>query len=179
MNRFFAEITPENEQQYKERLAASIAADAELVSFARDFNAYPGRLEVTLKVPDFWQKSGRFVYLTLPSTPADSYLSTAGKRTQPYWFTGSADFKANFTVSLLPDWANCELAPADFMRSIPGCSSAITMQSSIKDNTLAVEKIVRWEPFWLGAGAYSLLEDLQKELSDPANRTFLFKTTGK
>ena len=89
------------------------------------------------------------------------------------------DFKADFTVSLLPEWKECILAPADYMRSIPGCTSAITLQSNIAENTLSAENCVRWEPFYLDAGAYSLLEDLQKQLSDPANRTFLFKTSGK
>ena len=179
MNRFFAEITPENEQQYKDRLAATIAPDAELVRFSRDFKAYPGRVEVTLKVPEFWQKSGRFVYLTLPSTPAESYIRTAGTRTLPYWYNGSVDFRAHFSVLLLPEWRECELAPAGYMRSIPGCSSTISLRSSLGENTLELENIVRWEPFFLNAGAYSLLEDLQKQLSNPANRTFLFKTTGK
>ena len=179
MNRFFAEITPENEQQYKDRLAASIAPDAELVNFSRDFKAYPGRVEVMLKVPEFWQKSGNFVYLTLPSTPAGSYIRTAGTRTLPYWYNGSVDFRANFSVSLLPEWRECELAPAEYVRAIPGCSSVISLQRSLSENTLELENIVRWEPFFLNAGAYSLLEDLQKQLSDPANRTFLFKTTGK
>ena len=74
----------------------------------------------------------------------------------------------------------CELAAGKFELAIPGCDSLVQLNSEIVGgNVLQAEEKVFFKPFYLSSSEYGTLENIQKELSSPANRTILFKTSGK
>ena len=110
----------------------------------------------------------------------ENILQAAGKRTQPYWYTGGVDVKSTYVIELPGNWPWCELAGGSFTRELPGTCGWIAMKSQMLDQrTLRVDASARWNAFYLESSAYSVLEDMQKQLTNPANRTILFKTTGK
>lgn len=179
-NRLFDRITPKKEEQFWFEQCHGVLAQAQLLEKQRDFTGYPGIITMRFKVPDFWIKSGNFASLLLPESPAARVIRTAGKRTLPYWFNNRVDQERVFTITLPESWQNCELAGGSYELSLPGNSQSITMQSRfLQKDILEIRESISLEQFLLENSAYSLLEALQKKLTDKSNRTILFKTTGK
>ena len=179
-NRYFANITPEKERQYWEQQFSGVLAGAELLEKSRDFKLYPGQIKMRFTVPNFWRQSGEYVSFTLPTSGEENLVRTAGKRTLPYCFMPKRMVQNRFAVEIPENWQLCEFDGGNYSMTLPGTGGIAAQETLFKDGLLDVM-------FFFGARGwiycepheYSLLEELQKKLSNPAQRTFLFKTTGK
>jgi hypothetical protein len=180
-NWYFSNITPEKERQYWEQQFGGVLAGAELLEKSRDFKLYPGVLKMRFIVPDFWRKSGDYVSFTLPDSGADSLISTAGKRTLPYCFWAKRVLQNHFTVEIPESWQLCEFDGSNYEFELPGTPGRVEQHTSFEDGLLEVMFFCGFNngAIYCEPHEYSLLEELQKKLSNPAGRTFLFKTTGK
>ncbi len=177
--KFFDRITPEEERQYWEQKLSGFLAGAELVSVKKELDKYPGMISYQVKHPDFWQSSGNYVSFKLP-TILGNVFRTAGKRSLPYLRFAAENKSLECEVTLLKDWKDCKLIIPDVERDLPGNTGNITRTCEITaDNTLIFKEKAVLKPFYMDAASYVLLENLQKELSDPAKLTILFKTSGK
>ncbi len=178
-NRFFANVKPKKEQQFWEQRLSGVLAGGEILEKSRNFELYPGKTEMRFTVDDFWKKSGNFITFTLPDAGFADLIRTAGKRTLPYWFTTPFARKAVFSVSVPEEWQFCELAGSKFEFELPGYSARVSQNVQVEPGWLNVELASSISgTMYIAPQAYLLLENLQKKLSDPAGRTFLFKTTG-
>ena len=179
VRKFFDRITPEKERQYWEQQLAGFLAGAGLVSVKKELDKYPGMISYKVKHPDFWQNSGGYVSFRLP-TVLSNLFRTAGKRTLPYLRSATDSRFLVCEVNLLKDWKDCKLIAPAVERSLPGGESSVSRKCEITaDNTLIFSEKANIAPFYLDSSGYVLLENLQKELSDPAKLTILFKTSGK
>ena len=177
---FFDRATPEEERQYWEQELAGDLVGSEIIEIKKELDKYPGVVVLKVKKPDFWKKSGSFVYFKLPESGAGRLLRTAGTRTLPYMQSRTVKHSARYEVDLLKDWEMCELAAGKFDLAIPGCESVVQLDCNIVNgNMLQAEEKVFFKPFYLESAGYGVVENIQKELSSPANRTILFKTSGK
>ena len=178
--RFFDNITPEEERQYLEQIAGGDLSGAKVVSHSYDFKLYPGVTEVKLQMPDFWNRTGDYVYMKLPASGSENLIRTAGKRSVPYWFRKTADLENLYTVDLPDSCSDPMIAGTEFELSLPGNSGRFFRSSTVaSDRLVMVREKVFMEPFYLPMGAYSLLENVQKQLSNPSKGVFLFKSTDK
>ena len=177
---FFDRVTPEEERQYWEQELAGDLVGSGILEIKKELDKYPGVIVLKVKKPDFWLSSGSYVYFKLPDSRAGRLLRTAGKRTLPYMQSRTVKHSARYEVDLLKDWLICELAAGKFNLVVPGCESTVQFNCEVlNDNILqAVEKVF-FKPFYLADSEYGIVENIQKELSSPSNRTILFKTSGK
>jgi len=180
MKRFFDRITPENERQYWAKQCSGVLSGGVTSQIKKDFSAYPGEVSFAVKVPRFWHRSGNFAMLELPASGMENVIRTAGKRTAPYWFNNSAEISNSYTVDVPDSWQSCEFDGGNFALGLPGCEVSAIMKSSYDpDRRLQVNESLQLKPFYCDSSAAGSLENMQKQLSSPVNRTFLFKTTGK
>ncbi len=178
-NRLFARQTPEERRRYCANAAAALAQDAKQVTFETDFSGYPGIVRQEVEIPNFWLRSGDFVYLTLPDGGAGGLLRTAGVRTLPYYHPGAIDREFHYAVDLPETWGACELAAGDFRWTCPGGEGVVSQEARLTDKTLEVRRAVKLPPFYLSGVEYPVLAEAQRLLSTPGTRTILLKVTGK
>ena len=178
--RYFANITPEKERQFWEQQFSGVLAGAEMLDKSRDFKLYPGQITMRFTVADFWKKSGDYISFTLPDGGIASLVRTAGKRSLPYWFFPGSKREVNFTVELPDSWQFCELDGGNYSFILPGNPGGIKQTAAFTRGLLEVKFCSDLEnAVYIPVQAYGVLEELQKKLANPANRTFLFKSTGK
>ena len=164
---FFANITPEKEQQYWQQQFSGVLASGELVNKSRSFDVYPGAVKRTFTVPDFWKKSGDYVSFTLPDCGFAGLVSTAGKRTLPYTFAPACSMLAEFEIVLPPEWSFCEFEGNDFLFMLPGAVGEISQRSEFNAGLLRVTMRNEFtQEVIVQPQAYGILENLQKKLSN-------------
>ena len=131
-------------------------------------------------VPDFWKQSGGYISFTLPESGLENLVRTAGKRTLPYWFFPKSFIITEFKVELPGNWQQCELSAGNYCFIIPDGPGSVEQQVMFRPGMLEVTNSADlWHTVFVQEYAYGVLEEMQKQLSNPANRTFLFKTIGK
>jgi hypothetical protein len=178
--RFFDNITPEKERQYWDQQFSGVLAGSELTKKSYDFNYYPGKINMTFTVPGFWKKSGDYISFTLPDDGFADLIRTAGKRTLPYWFKRNYAKVNTFVVSYPAEWKYCELEGGSFEFSMPESGGEVLQQVEVKPGLLDIQMASFIDgTVYVETQYYGMLENLQKKLSNPATRTFLFKSIGK
>ncbi len=180
LKKLFANIMPALEKQFWDQRLSGVLASGDMVSRKRDFSNYPGVVEVTVSVEDFWKKSGDYISFILPEFGFASPVNTAGKRTLPYWFFPENMLTVSVTADLPQDWQLCEFEGSNYEIFLPDTQGSITRVSRFTPGLLEVESSCTLPPaVYVTPDAYNLLEALQKKVSGSANRTFLFKSIGK
>jgi len=178
-NRFFANITPDAERQFWEQQFSGLLTGAENKECSRDFNLYPGLVKLKFTVPDFWKQSGSFCYFTLPDSGSAGLIRTAGIRTLPCLVSGGAVRQERFTVEYPENWQYCQLNGSSCNFNLSGRDKRVSQSVALANGVLELDFYFGLNgTLYVPVQGYSMLEAMQKFLSNPANRTFLFKTTG-
>ena len=131
-------------------------------------------------IPDFWKKSGGYAVFTLPDSGVSNLVRTAGKRSLPYLFAPGSSMQIRYNVEIPENWQLCEFMGGSFNFNNLGNNSVVEQSANFTDKLLEVKVNFKVpDTLYIEPQSYILLEELQKKLSNPANRSFLFKTSGK
>ena len=175
----YAEITPENRRRRRLELANAISrsarADGPLVT---DFDAYPGRLELPLRIPGFAVADRDLLYLSLPSAPDRFPRPRADRRALPLEWSDFARSRTDWTLRL-PDGYDPVILPADFSRTAPAGAGTVrqTVEYDPGKRCLHVRRTVDLHPAILSPERYPDLLEIARRLDAPDAREILLRKT--
>ncbi len=168
MKQSFAEMTPIQQRQFWESLAAGISQLAEFNGKkSAAFDTYPGKLAFRLKIPEYAVTSGKFMQFALPDFGALSgMVQTASSiRKTPLWRNTAAKTTAEYRVELPRGFRTVDLGQArlesgrvgsaHFYRYVTGEEDAFQIECGV---TLPVEFVASLD--------YDRLTEVQKDVSD-------------
>lgn len=102
-NRRFAEMTPEQKRIFFEELVSGFSQSAKLAGKPKiDFDSYPGRLEYTVRVPDFAAAADGYMQFELPgfSELAQRVATAEKSRRTPVWRNKPSRISLEYRIHL-------------------------------------------------------------------------------
>ncbi len=169
-NRRFSEMTPEQKRIHFEKLISEISQSAVLASQPQiDFTSYPGKVEYTVKVPDFAPITNGYMQLTLPGFSEISDLINTAEpvRNTPLWRNDVTRITLEYRIR--PPAGYHAIASHPKRKELENSSSSSFFEYFEPDKTsFRISCGLTLPVELLPALDYDKLSELQRELDKPA-----------
>jgi hypothetical protein len=142
MKKTLEELTPENLRRLYEEKASELSHSAVISGTPlKNFDAYPGKFEMSLKIPNFANFANNRIYFSLPERPR-ALASAQFSRENPFFLTEIMKTKNTFVILPPPAYETVEIMPPiEKEFSFPcGLRLKISSQFAEKNNSVDFAK---------------------------------------
>ncbi|NLZ64249.1 MAG: DUF3857 domain-containing protein [Lentisphaerae bacterium] len=177
-NKFYSQLPPEERRRHYQSLIAALSQSAQASSeLNTDFDSYPGVERYTALVQDFATLEDDFCYFEFPFSLQGLLRLWGSERKEPYFLSGSRPQELEISIRLPSDYREMVLCPEDFRWQSPANDSwvRIRRQKTSSTGVLRFRLEAEISPEVFTVQDYPVLQELEKQLSHPANRTILLR----
>lgn len=173
----FSRLTPELKRQYFEKIAASVAPGAKVVS--AEFNGDTQddyQLKITLQAADFARRNGKYISFALPEYNELASLAAlpAKKRFAPIVFSKEKEVKLNYLITVPENFKLCRTLGAGLI-----AQRAITFNHDFtiaKNGMIGVEISLALSPGFVQPSSFDWLLKIAGAAEGTDVRNILFTT---
>ena len=188
-HRMLAEMSPETSRRYELEQASGISLNAELTNATRNFEDYPGRETLTVRVKNFGTRQGDFLYLNLPGMLKGLAGVDGATRVNPLYRDFRKYGTSSVRIHLPAATQEIEMLPARTFTVPIADGGRISVRTSrlpsregvlghLPTKTVAVDVRMEIDPFVVPPTSYGLVREAEDILVRQAHGTLMLRLTG-
>jgi len=174
-NRRYSLMRPEARDRYFQEMVGKISQSAVATSeLETDFAGYPGRIQYSVRIPEYAIREGAFLYVAIPSDLNRVFRLRSDQRSNPMFLANRVAAQSRVTVEI-PDGFEVVLKPEDIrLEGLADARIEYAVRQS-ESNTLVVETEMARRPSIVPAVDYPRLLDWQRDLSHMRTRMVVLR----
>jgi len=168
LNAKYSNMLEEQRRRHYETVISSFSMNAEaLTPLETHFDEYPGRVEYSVKVPDFSVMEGDFCYFNLLQNISGVVALDGDQRSTPMMWRNTTHCEYDVRIRKPLGYPEIELAPADFEWISPNKNCRISVKQESSGSVQELRYIIKvdMEPELFGANRYEELQELYRKLA--------------
>ncbi|MFA7164361.1 MAG: DUF3857 domain-containing protein [Desulfoplanes sp.] len=185
-HKMLAEMSPEAARRYQLEQASGISLNAQLITYSKDFEAYPGRETLTVFAKKFGTRQGEFLYLDLPGMIKGLAGVDGESRVNPLYRDEGTYASIRVRVHLPATVKDIVIPPAATLR-VPVAKggfvavktmclpSASGLLADIPCRTVDVQIQADVDPMVVPPNAYALVREAEDILARQAQGTLMLR----
>jgi Transglutaminase-like superfamily len=174
MHQKFAELPPEERNQYFQDAVSRVAQGARAVGgLTTKFDTHPGLEEFTVELDDYGIVDGKYLYFSLPFTPS-FFNAAADQRTLPLYISDANDQVIRVAIELPAGYHLTDIAPRSAHFAAPG-GSRVRVTETSADGQCVITDELETVPGIIAPANYSKLLNIQSALGQKSETTFLLE----
>ena len=176
--RRYAELPPEELRRHFMELTASVSQSAKAIGdLETQFDDYPGYRKFSVDIEKYAVRSGKYLYVTLPSGMGDVLYLQSESREQEFYRGSPVHQTVNYDIKLPVNTKKVHLMPSAFNWRGPNGLGDIEYTQEVDSNNghILITQKVDFNPAVIRPESYPMLLDLTRQLKHPSMRTILIE----
>jgi len=181
-NRLFSEMTPEERRRHFEEMVTEVAHGALVEGELRtDFSCSPGVIEFSVRVPEYAERAGEYLYVKFPELLDDILELYSDERHNPLYIGAGLTKEVRIEIERPAGFALNYWPLFVEARDVAGAGIWTRAQVAVQADSNGSRVIVQgcaWRPPCLVAPErYAELLEFDQALEHPSMRTIIFRQT--
>lgn len=143
----YSEMTPEKRRRFFLKEAAVIAEAAQVVTSEADVGSYPAVKKLTVKVPHYGVRDGRYLYFTLPGRQLQRLLPLGNvSRATPYFLDRFVNLRYKIAATVAGTPARVMMEPATWSWQAPDRNGRVDFAAAASGSGFTIDSTIALVP---------------------------------